>query len=289
MEPRNFTLEPTVTFSNSQMPELISNTGQKIPQLGLGVYKVTPDIGVDLVKLAISNGYRRIDTATLYDNEPEIGAGVRTSGVDREELFVTTKIWNDRQGYPEVFDAVEESLNRLNIGYLDMLLIHWPAPAQGKFVETWRAFEELLEKGRVRGIGVSNFNPEHLEELIESSNVIPAINQVELHPGLQQAEVRAINQKFGILTEAWSPLARARMNDEEVIQSISSRTGKTPAQVILRWHIQLGNLVIPKSSNPDRLSENIDIFDFELSEADMASIATLENGQRIGPNPADFS
>lgn len=289
MEPRNFTLEPTVTFSNSQVPELISNTGQKIPQLGLGVYKVTPDIGVDLVKLAISNGYRRIDTAALYDNEPEIGAGVRTSGVDREELFVTTKIWNDRQGYPKVFDAVEESLNRLNIGYLDMLLIHWPAPAQGKFVETWRAFEELLEKGRVRGIGVSNFNPEHLQELIGSSNVIPAINQVELHPGLQQADVRAINQKFGILTEAWSPLARARMNDEEVIQSISSRTGKTPAQVILRWHIQLGNLVIPKSSNPDRLSENIDIFDFELTEADMASIATLENGQRIGPNPADFS
>lgn len=289
MEPRNFTLEPTVTFSNSQVPELISNTGQKIPQLGLGVYKVTPDIGVDLVKLAISNGYRRIDTAALYDNEPEIGAGVRTSGVDREELFVTTKIWNDRQGYPEVFDAVEESLNRLNIGYLDMLLIHWPAPAQGKFVETWRAFEELLEKGRVRGIGVSNFNPEHLQELIGSSNVIPAINQVEMHPGLQQADVRAINQKFGILTEAWSPLARARMNDEEVIQSISSRTGKTPAQVILRWHIQLGNLVIPKSSNPDRLSENIDIFDFELTEADMASIATLENGQRIGPNPADFS
>jgi 2,5-diketo-D-gluconate reductase A len=271
------------------MPALITNTGQKIPQLGLGVYKVTPDIGVDLVRLAIGNGYRRIDTAALYDNEPEIGAGVRTSGVDREELFVTTKIWNDRQGYPEVFDAVEESLNRLNIGYLDMLLIHWPAPAQGKFVETWRAFEELLDKGRVRGIGVSNFNPEHIEELIESSNVIPAINQVELHPGLQQAEVRAINQKFGILTEAWSPLARARMNDEGVIQSISSRTGKTPAQVILRWHIQLGNLVIPKSSNPDRLSENIDVFDFELTETDMASIATLENGNRIGPNPADFS
>ncbi|MEY4435040.1 MAG: hypothetical protein RIR16_1080 [Actinomycetota bacterium] len=289
MEPRNLTLEPTVTFSNSQMPALITNTGQKIPQLGLGVYKVTPDIGVDLVRLAIGNGYRRIDTAALYDNEPEIGAGVRTSGVDREELFVTTKIWNDRQGYPEVFDAVEESLNRLNIGYLDMLLIHWPAPAQGKFVETWRAFEELLDKGRVRGIGVSNFNPEHIEELIESSNVIPAINQVELHPGLQQAEVRAINQKFGILTEAWSPLARARMNDEGVIQSISSRTGKTPAQVILRWHIQLGNLVIPKSSNPDRLSENIDVFDFELTETDMASIATLENGNRIGPNPADFS
>lgn len=278
-----------MSFSPEKMPLLTTNTGQKIQQLGLGVYKVTPEIGVDLVKHAISLGYRRIDTAALYDNEPEIGAGVRQSGLDREEIFVTTKIWNDRQGYPDAFEAIDESLKRLNIGYVDLLLIHWPAPKQGKFVETWKAFEEVLESGRVKGIGVSNFNPEHLEELIEASNVIPAVNQVELHPGLQQADVRAINDKFGILTEAWSPLARARMNANPVLQSIAQRTGKSEAQVILRWHIQLGNLVIPKSANPDRLAENIDVFDFSLTETEMLQISTLADGNRIGPNPTDFS
>lgn len=277
-----------MSFSVDQNPLIQLNSGQLVPQLGLGVYKVGQDIAVDLVKLAIDVGYRRIDTAALYDNEQEVGAGIRASSVEREEVFVTTKIWNDRHGYDNALEAIDESLARLNIGYVDMLLIHWPNPKLGKFVETWKALEYALESGKVRGIGVSNFHPEHLEPLLEQARVVPALNQVELHPGLNQAEIRAFNANHGIATEAWSPLARGQKSEATAIVAAAEAHSKTPAQVILRWHVQLGNLVIPKSSNPERLAENLDVFDFELSREEMAAIDLLEDGQRIGPDPRTF-
>ena len=277
-----------MNFSVDQNPLIQLNSGQLVPQLGLGVYKVGQDIAVDLVKLAIDVGYRRIDTAALYDNEQEVGAGIRASSVEREEVFVTTKIWNDRHGYDNALEAIDESLARLNIGYVDMLLIHWPNPKLGKFVETWKALENALESGKVRGIGVSNFHPEHLEPLLEQARVVPALNQVELHPGLNQAEIRAFNANHGIATEAWSPLARGQKSEATAIVAAAEAHSKTPAQVILRWHVQLGNLVIPKSSNPERLAENLDVFDFELSREEMAAIDLLEDGQRIGPDPRTF-
>ena len=277
-----------MTFTPDKMPIRTLNNGQQIPQLGLGVYKVGQDIAVDLVKMAIEAGYRRIDTAALYDNEQEVGAGIRKSSVARDEIFVTTKIWNDRQGYDNALEAIDESLARLNIDYIDMLLIHWPAPAQDKFVETWAAFEKALESGKVRGIGVSNFNPAHLEKLLSAGGTIPALNQVELHPGLQQAEVRAFNASHGIATEAWSPLARGRYNEEPILLKIAEKYGKTAAQVIIRWHIEISNLVIPKSSHPDRLRENIDVFDFALTQEDVDAISALDSGFRTGPNPDEF-
>lgn len=269
-------------------PLITLNNGQKIPQLGLGVYKVGQDIGVDLVQTALELGYRRIDTAALYDNEAEVGAGIRRSGLDRESVYVTTKIWNDRHGFDNATEAIDEALSRLNIGYIDMLLIHWPCPKQNLFVETWHALEKSLESGKVRGIGVSNFNPHHLETLISHSEIVPALNQVELHPALAQGEVRAFNAAHGIATEAWSPLGRGRFSEVPALVEIAENHGKSVAQVILRWHIQLGNLVIPKSSNPDRLAENIDVFDFALTDQEMAQIAILDTGNRVGPNPDEL-
>lgn len=277
-----------MTFSLEQMPQLTLNSGQRIPQLGLGVYKVSQDIAVDLVKNAVDAGYRRIDTAALYGNEAEIGQGVRECGLAREELFITTKIWNDRQGYDEALVAIDESLNRLNIEYVDMLLIHWPCPTQNLFVETWAAFQEAQKGGKIRGIGVSNFQRAHLEKLIAAGGTIPALNQVEMHPGLQQSDVRAFDAKHGIATEAWSPLARGKFADNEQLESIASAHNKSITQVIIRWHIQLGNLVIPKTSNADRLAENIDVFDFELNEEQMKTIASLDSGMRTGLNPDEF-
>jgi 2,5-diketo-D-gluconate reductase A len=277
-----------MTFSLEQNPVITLNSGQKIPQLGLGVYKVTQDIADTLMIQALEAGYRRIDTAALYDNELEVGSGLRKSGIPREELFVTTKIWNDRQGYANALEAIDESLDRLKLDYIDMLLIHWPKPAQNLYVDTWRAFEEVLAGGRVKGIGVSNFMPAHLDNLLANSNVVPALNQVELNPGFQQPELRAYNAAHGIATEAWSPIGRNKFAENPVMLGISGAHGKSVTQVIIRWHIQLGNLVIPKTSNPDRLIENIDVFDFELSPAEMAAIATLDTGVRYGPSPDEF-
>jgi 2,5-diketo-D-gluconate reductase A len=269
-------------------PVVTLNSGQTLPQLGLGVYKVGQDIGVELVKAAIEVGYRRFDTAALYDNEFEIGAGIRQSGLAREEVFVTTKIWNDRHGFENATEAIDESLTRLNIGYIDMLLIHWPCPKQNLIVETWQALENALESGKVRGIGVSNFNANHMSTLLAHSNVVPAINQIELHPGLQQPAMREYNQSHGIATEAWSPLDRGRFATNPVLTDIAKKHGKTVTQVIIRWHLELGNLVIPKTSNPDRLRENIDVFDFALDLEDLASIATLNTDERHGPDPEEF-
>jgi 2,5-diketo-D-gluconate reductase A len=277
-----------MSFDHASMPLITLNNGQKIPQLGLGVYKLEAASAADLVATAIETGYRRIDTAALYLNEAEVGEGIRQSSLPREDIFVTTKIWNDRQGFDNALVAIDESLDRLNIDYVDMLLIHWPAPKQDKFVETWAAFQHVLETGKVRGIGVSNFHPMHLHKLIAAGGAIPAINQVELHPALQQAELRAYNHSHGIATEAWSPLARGRFHNEVIIVKIAEKHGKTPTQVIIRWHIQLGNLVIPKTAHPARLLENISVFDFALDDADMAEIATLDSGFRTGPDPDEF-
>jgi len=268
--------------------KLTLNNGNSIEQLGLGVYKVAQTEAVNLMREAVEVGYRRIDTAALYGNEAEVGLGIRQSGVDREEIFVTTKIWNDRQGYNETLKAIDESLTRLDLGYLDMLLIHWPSPAQDLYIDTWRAFEKVLADGLVRNIGVSNFQPAHLVRLIANSEVKPTINQVELHPFFQQAAVRAANAKHNVKTEAWSPLARAGKNDNPVITEISEATGKTPTQVIIRWHLQLGNLVIPKTTHRSRLEENFNVFDFELSAEQMTKLASLDEGLRLGPNPDEF-
>jgi 2,5-diketo-D-gluconate reductase A len=277
-----------MTFSLTQNPLIQLHNGQLIPQLGLGVYKVEQDVATHVVRTALDLGYRRVDTAALYDNEQEVGAAIRASGLKREEIYVTTKIWNDRHGFDNALEAIDESLARLNIDYVDMLLIHWPSPKQDKYIETWAALEKSLETGRVRGIGVSNFHPEHLTRLLASASVAPAINQVELHPGFSQAEIRAFDAENFIATEAWSPLARGKMSEAPAILQAAEQHSKTPAQVILRWHIQLGNLVIPKSSNPDRLAENLDVFDFELTATQMQSIDALENGERIGPDPREF-
>lgn len=277
-----------MTFQLEQMPNLRLNDGKTMPQLGLGVYKMTQDVAVPAVLKALELGYRRIDTAALYDNELEVGAAIRKSGLEREEVFVTTKIWNDRQGYDDALEAIDESLDRLNIGYIDMMLIHWPCPAQDRYVDTWKAFEHALGKGRIRSIGVSNFHPHHLDRLIGMAEVVPAINQVELHPCLQQAEVRAYNSAHSILTEAWSPIMRGTLGDEPTLVAIAAAHAKTVTQVILRWHVQLGNLVIPKSVNPDRLAENLDVFNFTLNESEMQQIALLDTGLRTGPNPDEF-
>jgi 2,5-diketo-D-gluconate reductase A len=269
-------------------PIIKLNNGQLIPQVGLGVYKVAGESAEPLIVKAFEAGYRRVDTAAFYGNEVEVGAAVRNSGLPREEIFVTTKIWKDDHGYDRAFAAIDESLARLNIEYIDMLLIHWPCPALNKFVDTWAAFQKAQEAGKVRGIGVSNFQPAHLEQLLAAGGMIPAINQIELHPGLQQADVRAFNTAHGILTEAWSPLARGRFNESPVIEQIMAKHNRTATQVIVRWHLQLGNLVIPKTATASRLQGNISVFDFELDAEDMAAIQSLDAGLRTGPHPEEF-
>lgn len=278
-----------MAFSPEQMPILSLNSGQQIPQLGLGVYKMTQDLAVPAILSALELGYRRIDTAALYDNEVEVGAAIRKSGLARHEIFVTSKVWNDRQGYDDALEAIDESLDRLNIDYLDMMLIHWPAPKNDRYVDTWKAFEHALAKGRIRGIGVSNFEPEHLDRLLGMAEVVPAINQVELHPTFQQREVREYNSAHDIRTEAWSPINRNRDDSNPALQTIAKKYGKTTSQVIIRWHIEIGNLVIPKSVNPDRQAENIDVFDFSLDSADHHAIAAMDAGNRTGPHPNDLN
>ncbi len=277
-----------MTFDPTTMPTIALRDGNSIPQLGLGVYKVSQNVAVDLIQSAIDTGYRRIDTAALYGNEAEVGAGIRASKIAREEIFVTTKIWNDRQGFAESKVAIDESLARLDIDYIDLLLIHWPCPAQDLFLETWRAFQEVVATGKVRSIGVSNFQPTHLEKLVAAGGAIPTLNQVELHPAFQQAEVRKFGAAHDIKTEAWAPLGRGRYSENEVLSGLAAKHGKSVAQIILRWHIQLGNLVIPKTTNPERLAENINVFDFTLDETEMRIIGLLDAGERTGPNPDEF-
>ncbi len=255
------------------IPTLPFSDGHEIPQLGLGVYKVADAAAADLVASAIDSGYRHIDTAALYDNEAGVGKGIRASGVPREELFVTTKLWNDR--HDDALRAFDESLDRLGLDYVDLYLIHWPVPEQDQYLEAWDALLQLREQGRSRSIGVSNFEPGQIDRLVKHSDVLPVINQVELHPWRQQEEVRGYDTSMGILTQSWSPLARGRVATDETLIALGAKHGKTAAQVVLRWHLQLGLVVIPKSNSLERVRENADVFDFTLDSEDMAAIAAL--------------
>lgn len=265
------------------------NNGVPMPQLGFGVFQVPEEETARAVTTALEAGYRSVDTATAYGNERAVGRALAASGLPREELFVTTKLWNSDQGYDSTLAAFDTSLAKLGLDQLDLYLIHWPTPARDLYVETWKAMEKLLVDGRVRAIGVSNFQPAHLTRLLDEGGVVPAVNQIELHPGLQQAELRDFHARHGIVTEAWSPLAQGASLKDPLITGIADRYGKSPAQVVLRWHVQLGNVVIPKSVTPARIKENIDVFDFALTEDDMAAIARLDEGHRTGPDPDTFN
>jgi 2,5-diketo-D-gluconate reductase A len=270
------------------VPKIALHDGVEIPQLGFGVFQVPPGETRDVVEVALDAGYRHVDTAAAYRNEKGVGAALAASGLPRAEVFVTTKLWNSQQGYDSTLAAFEASLGRLGFDYVDLYLIHWPVPTEDRFVDTWRAFERIHEEGRARTIGVSNFRVPDLERLEAETGTRPTINQIELHPRFQQAELRAWHAEHGIATEAWSPLAQGDLLDEEAIVRIAEHHGKTPAQTILRWHLQLGNVVIPKSVTPERIRENIEIFDFELSDDEMDAIERLDSGGRIGPNPDRF-
>lgn len=270
------------------IPRLALHDGIEVPQLGFGVFQVPPEETQNAVEVALDAGYRHIDTAAAYRNEAGVGAALAASGLPREDLFVTTKLWNTQQGHDATLAAFEASLERLGLDHVDLYLIHWPVPSEDRFVETWRAFERIYEEEAARTIGVSNFRVEDLERLVAETGTRPTVNQIELHPRFQQAELRAFHAEHRIATEAWSPLAQGELLDDETIVRIADRHERTPAQAILRWHLQLGNVVIPKSVTPERIRENIEVFDFELSDEEMTEFARLDSGERIGPDPATF-
>lgn len=270
------------------MRTITLNNGVTMPQLGFGVFQVSTEDTYDTVAEALRVGYRSIDTAAAYGNEEPVGRAIAESGIPRDEVFVTTKLWNSAQGYDEAFRAFDESMGKLGLDRLDLYLIHWPAPKQDRYVDTWRALGKLYADGRVRAIGVSNFQPAHLDRVVEATGAVPAVNQVELHPRLQQAELRAFHARHGIATEAWSPLAQGALLADPVVTGIAAKHGRTPAQVVLRWHVQLDNVVIPKSVTPSRIAENFAVSDFELDADDLRGIAGLDRGERTGPNPDTF-
>jgi len=272
----------------ADIPNLTLSDGVEIPQLGYGVFQIPPDETQRAVEQALEAGYRHIDTAAAYRNERGVAAGIAASGVPREEIFITTKLWNSEQGLDSTLAAFERSTEALDTDHVDLYLIHWPTPARDLYLDTWRAFERIHAEGGARSIGVSNFRVEELERLRAEAELQPTVNQIELHPRLQQAELRAWHAEHGVATEAWSPLAQGEVLAEEAILALAEHHGRTPAQVILRWHLQLGNVVIPKSVTPARVRENLDIFDFELTEDDLAAIARLDAGHRTGPDPASF-
>lgn len=271
-----------------QVPEVKLSGGVSIPQVGYGVFQIPPAETARAVAAALDSGYRSIDTAAAYGNEAGVGDAVRASGIPREDLFVTTKVWNSDHGYDSTLAAFDRSLRALRMDHVDLYLIHWPLPGRDRYLETWRALEHLLAEGRVRAIGVSNFHVPHLQRLIDSADVVPAVNQIELHPYLPQTHLRTFHAENGIATEAWSPLAQGALLADKAITGLSSKYGKSPAQIVLRWHVQLGTVVIPKSVTPARMRENIDVFDFELAEDDLLVLAELDNGTRVGPDPDVF-
>ncbi|NUP65873.1 MAG: aldo/keto reductase [Nonomuraea sp.] len=271
------------------MNSLMLNTdGVQIPQLGFGVWQVPADEAETAVTTALRAGYRHIDTAAAYENEEGVGRAVRAAGVPREKVFVTTKLWNGDHTRAEA--AFDESLARLGLDYVDLFLIHWPVPEQDRYVQAWRAFEKIYRDGRAKAIGVSNFTIEALTRLMDETDITPSINQIELHPYFQQREMRAFHEANGILTEAWSPLGQGKgLLADPALIVLSEKYGRTPAQIVLRWHLQLGNVVIPKSVTPSRIEENIDVFGFILDAEDMAAIGAMNAGRRIGPDPASFN
>jgi diketogulonate reductase-like aldo/keto reductase len=271
------------------VPKLSLNDGRRMPQLGFGVYGISNAQAVAAIHTAFAAGYRLVDTATIYANEEGVGEAVQKGSVPREELFVTTKVWNDRHGYDATLRAFDESLKRLRLDYVDLYLIHWPLPQLGKYVETWRALIKLKKDGRARSIGVSNFNIPHLERLAAETGVVPAVNQIELHPRLQQRVLREYHARHGIITESWSPIAHGRLPEDDCLTRIAKEHGRTPVQIVLRWHLELGLVAIPKSVTPSRIRENIEIFDFRLTPDDMKQIAALDRGQRQGPDPDVFA
>ncbi|MFD6953762.1 oxidoreductase [Nocardiopsis sp. TSRI0078] len=270
------------------VPELTLGNGLRIPQLGFGVWQVPPEEVVAAVSTAIDAGYRSIDTAAAYGNEEGVGEALRRSGLERGEVFVTTKLSNSDQGYDATLRAFDASLDRLGLDVLDLYLIHWPLPGRDQYVPTWKALERLYAEGRVRAIGVSNFQRSHLERVMEEGGITPMVNQIELHPLLTQETMRAFDAEHGIVTEAWSPLGHGKLLNHPTVVAIAEDHERTPAQVLLRWHLQLGNVVIPKSVTPERIRSNFQIFEFELSREEMGRISGLNTDSRFGPDPDEF-
>jgi diketogulonate reductase-like aldo/keto reductase len=277
-----------MTALTNQIPNIPLADGEKIPQLGFGVFQVPPDETAEAVTRALLSGYRHIDTAAAYRNEGAVGQAVHAAGLERSEVYVTTKCFNDQQGFEAAKRALRESLDRLEMEHVDLYLIHWPVPSQDKYVETWKAFIELKQEGLTRSIGVSNFQQPHLERIIKETGVTPVVNQIELHPRFQQIGLRREHADLGIVTEAWSPLAQGAVLNDPTITEIAQTHGKAPAQVVIRWHLQLGNVVFPKSVTPERIEANLDVFDFTLSGAEMEAIEALDAGDRTGPDPDTF-
>jgi 2,5-diketo-D-gluconate reductase A len=270
----------------TDFPRIALNDSHSIPQIGLGVFQIPNDVARSVVLTALQSGYRHIDTAAAYQNEEGVGEGIRASSMARDEIFVTTKVWNDDQGYDKTLRALEASLKRLKLEYVDLYLIHWPSPQRDLYVQTWRALIKAKEEGLTRSIGVSNFEVEHLDRLIGETGVTPVLNQIELHPRFQQKRLRHANTERGIKTEAWSPLGRGKLLVDPVIVRIANKHGRTPAQVIIRWHLDSGLVVIPKSVNSSRIKENYDVFGFALDADDLETIGKLDDASgRIGPNP----
>jgi len=277
-----------MTISTSQVPSIELRGGVEIPQLGFGVFQVPPEETAEATTRALLAGYRHVDTAAAYGNEAGVGQAIHAAGLDRDEVFVTTKCFNDSHGYDQSQRALKESLDRLEMEHVDLYLIHWPVPSQDRYVETWRGLIAAQEQGLARAIGVSNFQPAHLARIVDETGVTPAVNQIELHPRLQQPGLRREHADRGIVTEAWSPLAKGQVLDDPVIVGIAETHERTPAQVVIRWHLQLGNVVIPKSVTPERIEENLAVFDFHLSESEMAAFEPLDIAERTGPDPDTF-
>jgi diketogulonate reductase-like aldo/keto reductase len=274
----------------SSVPVLDLNDGNKAPQLGFGVFQIPDGETADAVASALDAGYRSLDTAAIYKNEAGVRQGIERSGVARGDIFLTTKLWNAEQGFDSTLKAFDASLKKLGSDYVDMYLIHWPTPKRDLYIDTWKAFMRLRDEGRIRSIGVSNFQPAHLERLVKETGVVPVVNQIELHPDFAQRDVVAANTKLKIVTESWSPLGQGGdLLKNEALVAIGKKHGKTPAQVVIRWHVQLGHMVIPKSVTPERIKANIEVFDFELSVDEMKAIDALDAGNRMGPHPDELN
>lgn len=270
------------------VPCLKLNRGTEIPQLGFGVFLIPPEETVEAVGRALTIGYRHIDTAEMYGNESQVGEAIRRSGLERDEVFVTSKLSNRWHSYDEALKAFDRSLSDLGMEEVDLFLIHWPLPTVRDFMDGWRALERVHSEGRARSIGVSNFQRHHLERLLAEGDVVPAVNQIEVHPYLTQEPLRSYGESRGIVTEAWSPIGRGKVLDDPTVREVAGRLGRTAAQVVLRWHIQLGSVIFPKSVRPERMRENFDLWDFELDQDDMAQLSSLNRDERVGPDPDTF-